>query len=63
MITKETTDSRAHEYCQNLIESLQSVNIQDIDFYAEKLRIYELILSDDQRAVLYEAEQILDALT
>ena len=63
MITKETTDSRAHEYCQNLIKSLQSVNIQDIDFYAEKLRIYELILSDDQRAVLYEAEQILDALT
>lgn len=63
MITKEATDNRAHEYCQNLIESLHSVDLKDIDFYASKLRIYELILDDDQRAVLYEAEQVLDALT
>ena len=63
MITKEATDHRAQEYCLNLIDSLNSVNMQDIDFYATKLRIYEYILDDDQRAVLYEAEQILDALT
>ena len=63
MITKETQDNRAHEYCQHLIESLHTVDLKDIDFYTSKLRIYELILDDDQRAVLYEAEQVLDALT
>ena len=63
MITKQATDNRAQDYCQNLIESLNKVDLKDIDFYASKLRIYELILDDDQRAVLYEAEQILDALT
>ncbi|HIG57948.1 MAG TPA: hypothetical protein EYQ21_00905 [Flavobacteriales bacterium] len=62
MITKEATDNRAQEYCHNLVESLNDVNLKDIDFYATKLRIYEYILDDDQRAVLYEAEQILDAL-
>ena len=63
MITKEATNKRAQDYCQNLIESLNSVDLKDIDFYAAKLRIYEYVLDDDQRAVLYEAEQILDALT
>ena len=63
MITKQAQDNRAQDYCQNLIESLNKVDLKDIDFYASKLRIYELILNDDQRAVLYEAEQILDTLT
>ena len=44
MITKEATDNRAHEYCQNLIESLQSVNIQDIDFFKSQI-LEEMLLT------------------
>ena len=63
MITREATESIVYEHCQNLIESLNNMNLKDIDFYISKLRIYDSLLDDDQKAVLYEAEQVLDALT
>jgi len=63
MITKEAADNIVYGHCQNLIDSLNNMNLKDIDFYISKLRIYDSILNDDQKAVLYEAEQVLDALT
>ena len=39
------------------------MHLEDINLYASKLRIYEGLLDDDQKAILYEAEQVLDALT
>jgi|TARA_B100000959_G_C14499025_1_gene426406 hypothetical protein len=63
MNIKEVTNNRAYEYCYNLIESLNKANLKDINFYVNKLRIYEYILDDDQKAILYEAEQLLDVMT
>ena len=63
MITREAAETIIYDHCQNLIESLSNVHLEDINLYASKLRIYEGLLDDDQKAILYEAEQVLDDLT
>ena len=63
MITKEALLSRAIDASDALVDSLNNQSITDIAFYVGKLRTYEYMLTEDQEALLYEAEQILDAIT
>ena len=63
MITKETTDRITADYCECLVESLNTQNLKDLSFYVGKLQMYQYVLNEDQIAILYEGEQRLDAIT
>ena len=63
MITKETTDRITADYCECLVESLNTQNLKDLSFYVSKLQMYQYVLNEDQIAILYEGEQRLDAMT
>mgnify|MGYP001037355544 FL=1 len=63
MITKETTDRITADYCECLVESLNTQNLKDLSFYVGKLQMYQYVLNEDQIAILYEGEQRLDAMT